>query len=114
MRNLKDIKLKKPDRMAVQEAVNVLRERFPVEKIILFGSKTRGDDDPESDIDLLVLTSRPLSWRERKTVTYSLFDVEMKYGVVISVLVTSTKEWSEGPFSVLSIYDEILQHGVVA
>jgi predicted nucleotidyltransferase len=114
MRNLKDIELKKMDRMAVQEAGNILRERFPVEKIILFGSKTRGDDDPESDIDLLVLTSHPLAWREKKAITYALFDVEMKYDVVISVLVTSTKEWGEGPFSVLPIYDEILQHGAVA
>lgn len=114
MRNIKDIKLKKSDRIAVQEAGNILRERFPVEKIILFGSKTRGDDDLESDIDLLVLTSRSLSWRERKAITYALFDVEIKYDVVISVLITSTKEWSEGPFSVLPIYDEILQYGAVA
>ena len=30
-----------------------IRDRGPTERVILFGSKARGDDDSESDIDLL-------------------------------------------------------------
>jgi len=32
-----------------------------VDSIILYGSKVRGDDTPESDIDLLVLAGRPFT-----------------------------------------------------
>lgn len=75
------------DREAIQTAGGLLRRYFPVERILLFGSKATGRDDRESDIDLLVLTSRPLSWRERHAITNALFDVEMEFQVVISTLV---------------------------
>ena len=42
------------DRDAVAAVIEVIRNRWPVERVILFGSKARGDDDSESDIDLLV------------------------------------------------------------
>ena len=38
-----------------------------VKQVILFGSKTRGDDNEESDIDLFLLTTRPMDWRERES-----------------------------------------------
>ena len=43
--------------VAVMAAVT---SRWPVERIILFGSKARGDDEPDSDIDLLVITTPEL------------------------------------------------------
>ena len=91
----------------------MLRERFPVDRVILFGSKARGTDDEESDVDLLILTSRPLSWREQNAVTDMLFDIELGHDVIISTLILSTREWSEGPHTVLPIHDEIDDHGVV-
>ena len=38
----------------LEEALPLLRERFGVIKIGIFGSTARGDDRPESDVDLLV------------------------------------------------------------
>lgn len=113
MRTLADVALGSKDRRAIESAVRALRERFPVERVILFGSKARATDDEESDIDLLVLTSRPLSWREQHAVTDRLFDIELAHDVVISTLVLSVHEWSEGPYTVLPIREEIERHGVV-
>jgi predicted nucleotidyltransferase len=39
----------------LQQAVQRLVERFHPERIILFGSQARGDADPRSDVDLLVV-----------------------------------------------------------
>lgn len=83
-------------------------------RILLFGSKAVGRDDPESDIDLLVLTSRGLSWRERDAVTDALFDVEMEHQVVLSTLVLSEADWDHGQYQVLPIHDEIARHGAAA
>lgn len=80
----------------------------------LFGSKATGRDDAESDIDLLVLTSRPLHWRERDAVTDALFDIEMEFDVVISTLVVSEQDWLYGPYQVLAIRAEVDRHGVAA
>ncbi len=38
----------------LEEVLPLLRERFGVEKIGIFGSTARGEDRPESDVDVLV------------------------------------------------------------
>ncbi|MCZ7663114.1 MAG: hypothetical protein M5U22_09385 [Thermoleophilia bacterium] len=48
MKTLADIPLATPDREAIDAAAGLLRNRFPVVHILLFGSKTTGRDDPES------------------------------------------------------------------
>ena len=53
MRILESTPLIKRERIAVKTIAEVLRKHFPVEEIILFGSKSRGDDEKHSDIDLL-------------------------------------------------------------
>jgi predicted nucleotidyltransferase len=95
-------------------AARLLTARFPVVRVLLFGSKASGRDHPESDIDLLVLTSRRLSWRERDAITDALFDVEMEFEVVLSTLVLSEEEWEHGPYKILPIHDEVERHGVAA
>jgi uncharacterized protein len=91
----------------------MLKEKFPVKEVILFGSKARGDSDEESDIDLLLLTTKPLHWKERHAIVEALFDVEMKYDVVISIVVNTVYDWNEGICTVLPIREEINREGVV-
>jgi len=114
MKTLSDIKLKKSDREALKAASTLLRKKFPIDSIILFGSKAKGTDETESDIDLLLLTQQKLTWQERDAITDALFDIQLEYDVVISTLVVATKEWSEGIYSVLAIYDEVYKYGVAA
>jgi predicted nucleotidyltransferase len=112
MRTLTDTHLKRQDRRAIDEAARLLRECFPVEQVTLFGSKARGTDDPDSDIDLLALTSRPLSWKERGAMIDALFDVQLAHDVLFNVLAIPTREWKEGPYIVLPIHEEIDRDGV--
>ena len=77
MKRVSDINLKGRDRKAIDVAVHLLRKDFPVTRVVLYGSKAKGTDHEESDIDLLVLTSRDLCWQERDTITDTLSDVEL-------------------------------------
>jgi predicted nucleotidyltransferase len=52
MKTLEQIPLLEKDRQAIGEAAAILRRRFPISQLVLFGSKARGDDGAESDIDL--------------------------------------------------------------
>ncbi len=114
MKTIANISLEEKDRQAISEAARMLRSRFPVERIILYGSKATGTDTPESDVDLLLLTSRPLLWQERDGITEALFDIELEYGVVVSTLVVPSAEWRAGRYTVLPIHDEIERYGVAA
>jgi len=113
MRNLNDISLGERDHRAIQAAAATLRELFPVERVILFGSKARGVDDTESDIDLLVLTSRLMSHAEQSGITKALLGLELELDVVISPLIVSTEDWEHGLYQVLPIRHEITRDGVV-
>jgi len=92
----------------------MLRQQFPVERVVLFGSKARGEDDAESDIDLLVLTRHPLTWQERDKITSILFGLELELDVVISTVIVSAEEWDHGLYQVLPIREEIERDGVRA
>src|SRR5450759_378716 len=46
-------------------ATRTIVERFAPERIVLFGSRARGDHQPESDYDLIVVLDTPLARGER-------------------------------------------------
>ena len=112
MNGIDQLTLKAQDRSAIAEAVAVLRSRFAAESVTLYGSKASGTDDAESDIDLLVLTSRVHCWQERTALTDALFEIGLAHDVVISPLVVPAAEWKEGRISVLPIHDVIARSGV--
>jgi len=109
---LHDLNLPQNELDAVREASAVLKARHPVVRILLFGSKARGDDRPESDIDLLVLTSRKLSWAERKAICGDIYELQLRYDVLLSPLVVSEVQWDSGVYQVLPIYHEVLEQGI--
>ena len=112
MKTLNDLSLKDNEREAIREATRMLKEKFPVKEVILFGSKARGDDNPESDIDLLLLTTRPINWRERQSIIHALFDLGMRYDVIFSILDTTEADYEQGIFTAFPIYREIKKDGV--
>jgi predicted nucleotidyltransferase len=112
MRTLDDVPLAPAERQAIEAAAAALRARFPVTEIVLFGSKARGDSEPESDIDLLVLTARKLDWQEERTILHELFDIGMRFDVVFSPLTVEAGSWRDGVHSVLPIHTEVEREGV--
>lgn len=105
--------LKFNERKAIQKAVNTLKMKFPIERVILYGSKARGESDVYSDIDLLIICSEQISWREEKAISDLLFDIGMEYDVIFSPLFSSKDEWNGGVFTSFPIYSEIMKDGAV-
>ena len=111
MKVLKKERLRKKEALAIEEAARTLKTRFPVEEIILFGSKARGDDKAFSDIDLLLITTETLHWKDEKAIVEILFDIGMTHDVIFSPLFVSKEEWKGGLFAEFPIYAEILRDG---
>ena len=112
MRTPDEVRLTANERQAIEAAAATLRARFPVTDIVLYGSKARGDSDPESDIDLLVLTSRPLDDEEQRMIWRDLHDISMRFDVLLSPLTVEARSWREGVHSVLPIHTEVEREGV--
>jgi len=114
MKTLDGIRLEPNERAAIQAAAAVLRERLPITQVILFGSKARGDDCGESDIDLLLLTARSLTWEERDLALELLFSLQLEYEIVFGLMVVSEDDWYRGVYQVMPIRDEVERDGVAA
>jgi len=114
MKTLDQIRLKPNERGAIEAAAAVLRDKLPVAQIILFGSKARGDAHDDSDIDLLLLTTRPLTWEEQKQVVLLLSPVQLEYDVFFGTLEIAEDEWYHGIYQVLPLRTEVERDGVVA
>ena len=80
--------------------------------VILFGSRARGDAENDSDWDFLVLTEKSdidsISQELRKIM---LREVELKYGVAISLLVKNIRTW-QSEYAVTNIYESIIEEGI--
>ncbi len=112
-------RLSAQEQAALTEYLARLLRQFPqrIRRIALFGSKARGDAEPDADLDVLVVLgdgqkSRdgfyPLgltdpAWREIVGMT---FDLLMDYGVDISPTIMSEDEFTEQPPLVQTIIKE--------
>jgi len=68
MKSFESTSLTKNESDAIDAAVRMLKSEFSVVKVILFGSKARGDHDEHSDIDLFVVASMLLHWKKEKAI----------------------------------------------
>jgi len=82
------------DRHATDDLIDRLSEAFPssVVKITLFGSKARGDDNEDSDIDVLVVLKDDLG--DKKMEIWGLgARVSLKWDVLFNLFSYSQERW---------------------
>ena len=98
---------------ALKEIKESVTDKFEVERFILFGSIVRGEANEESDIDLLIVTKRPLTRWERHQITDTVCEINLEYGTNFSTLVVDSYTWDRGSVSLLSIHQEVEREGVL-
>jgi len=78
--------------------------------LYLFGSYARGDEVAESDVDVLVVLGEITSYGAEIDRTGQIVSsISLKYGVSISRIFVSERDWSQRPTSFLaSVGDEAI------
>lgn len=74
----------------------MLERGVPLCKTIMFGSRARGDAEPESDLDVLVIVET-LNPALRKTISRCAWEAGFVAGVVIQSVVMSRDQSENGP-----------------
>lgn len=90
------------------EVKKVLGNRL--DRIVLFGSRSRGDAEPASDFDLLV-SVQSLQKTDKKKVFDIAAGLSLEYGTVLTVLVLSAEEFTEDRYFYL--HENIQKEGQV-
>lgn len=100
------------DRRAVTDTIAGLSAAWPVERIVLFGSKARGDDDPESDVDLLVITTDEVTPDEEAAMNDIAWNAGIEHGKVVQLVIRSHERWWHGIDQATPLRHQIDQDGI--
>ncbi|NGZ95681.1 MAG: hypothetical protein CV089_06045 [Nitrospira sp. WS110] len=80
----------------LQEFKRRVEQRFPEElvRLVVFGSKARGDASVESDIDVLTVV-RSEDWKLGDEIRDIGYELEIVHGVVLSIQVMGQRQYQE-------------------
>ena len=109
----KRVKLKSKDAAALEEFLRGVRSALG-ENLIeakLFGSKATGKDQPDSDIDVLVVVNRNGVETEDRVLDIA-FDVNVKHDVYISPRVIDRATLSDPVWSITPFLRAIAKEGI--
>lgn len=106
-------KITETEREAIRNLYTRIKDEFLIDKIILFGSKARGDAEKYSDVDLLVLTNKTKTRNDRERLSDIAADINIDYGVALSCLYFNLSEWELGDSVNPFLKDNIEKEGIV-
>jgi len=100
--------------MKQQELVYKVKESIrkldPRARVILFGSRARGDSKTNSDWDFLIISSLQVNEKLKRQFRTDLIDTELDAEEVISTLIYSQDEWNN--YQLTPLYRNIANEGV--
>jgi len=104
------------ERSALLALVSHLRRRYGDDllRVVLFGSKARGDSNKESDIDVLTVVRIPEGdyWLHRRQISAIASELDLEYDVVLSTLLMDEPEFAEMRRADLLLNRSIQQDGI--
>lgn len=94
------------------EQIHQIKQQImPAEKVVLFGSQARGDANPESDWDLLILLNKPEEeLSDFKKYAYPFIKMGCKLGIEINPKLYTNSEWEQGKG--YSFYQNVMREGI--
>jgi predicted nucleotidyltransferase len=87
-----------------------VRSVDPLARVILFGSRARGDNNKFSDWDFLILVSQEANERVKGQIRDSLIDTELEAEQVISTVIYSQDQWPN--YQITPLFQNIIKEGV--
>ena len=84
----------------------------PDAKVILYGSRARGTERPDSDWDFLILLDGPVDKTLEVQIKDGLYDIELETNTVLSSIIRSESEWLSTRFEVTPLRQEIERDGI--
>jgi len=99
-----------------EELLNRIKDRLQdaygdrLQGVILYGSEARGDAEPDSDIDLLVLLRGPIAlWNDIRTNVHALYDLQLEVIRPIHAMPVDVKAFRAGEYA---LYRNVKKEGI--
>lgn len=85
------------ERIILNKFKKLLLDKIKIHKVILFGSRARGDSGPYSDMDVVVILNNSSEESDYDYVSDCAWESGFEYGIVIVPVVFTREEWENSP-----------------
>jgi predicted nucleotidyltransferase len=84
------------EKQILETFAHLARKKVSLHSVVLFGSRARGDADPDSDMDVLVIVD-DLTEKDEDYISECAWEAGFESGIVVVPVVFSRLEWENGP-----------------
>jgi len=100
------------DRQLLAECKAAIREVVPEARLILYGSRARGDAHEDSDYDLLVLVDRQVDMSLERAIVDRLVPLEVRMGKALTALIYNRSQWDSALHRAMPLHQNVMREGV--
>lgn len=94
--SVKTVSLNYNEQTALTGIIDEITANYPfIKKIIIYGSKARGDFIEESDIDLLFITDKDIPRTIKTQISDIIYNYELANDIVVSAIFIAESEFNE-------------------
>lgn len=99
---------------AVEAFLKALKAHFPgqIVRVVLFGSKARGDSQLESDIDVLIIVQRE-DWQLSNAISTLAARISLEYDTLLGPVVIGGERWERMEREKFSLPRNVAREGLV-
>ena len=103
--------MKRMEKKILTAFIKLMTNKVSLNKVVLFGSRARGDAEPDSDMDVLVVVD-DLTEEKEDYISECAWEAGFEYGVVLVPVVFNVNEWESGPERFSLLAEAIRSEGV--
>ena len=97
----------------ILRCVHEIKNIDPAATVVLYGSRARGDAQPDSDYDLLILTDGDASVKSEDLFRQQIYGIELETGAMLSVFLFSNKDWQSPLYKAMPFHENVEKEGVM-
>jgi predicted nucleotidyltransferase len=85
----------------------------PAAQIILYGSRSRGEEEEYSDWDYLILLDKKTDYEKIRTIRHAIYEIELETGEIINEIIKDRDEWNSSLYRATSFYKNVMKEAII-
>jgi predicted nucleotidyltransferase len=81
-------------------------------QIILYGSRSRGEEEEYSDWDFLILLDKKPDYEKIQSIRHALYKIELETGEIISSIIRDNEEWNSSLYRATTFYQNVMKEAI--